>query len=79
MSRVHRTRLHTRASRIDVRWTSFGNRWIASASTPDGPTLGPTLGVGWTPMEALTAALQRFEGAGGEAVEGADDTLDGLE
>ena len=59
MSRLHRTRLRTHDFWIDVRWASFGDCWIASADTPDGPTLG----VGWTPHEALSTALEPFDGA----------------
>lgn len=59
MKRVHRTRLTTPDFCVDVRWACHDGRWIASADTPDGPTLG----LGWAPHEALTAALEPFNGA----------------
>jgi len=42
----------------DVRLTQLRGRWIASADTPDGPRLG----LGWFPIDALTAALDPFDG-----------------
>ena len=63
MPRIHRTRLRTTDALIDVRWASFDGRWIASADTPDGPTLG----VGGTPSEALAAALEPFGRSAGGA------------
>jgi hypothetical protein len=43
---------------VDVRLREIGGRWIASADTPEGPSLG--LGNG--AVEAIEAALQPFEG-----------------
>jgi hypothetical protein len=57
--RVRSTRLRTRRTWIIVRWASFNGRWIASADSPDGPTLG----LGSTPTEALASALEPFGGA----------------
>lgn len=43
---------------VDVRLREIGGRWIASADTPDGPSLG----LGHGAIEAIEAALQPFEG-----------------
>lgn len=43
---------------LDVRVREIDGRWIASADTPDGPSLG--LGEG--SVEAIAAALEPFEG-----------------
>jgi len=43
---------------VDVRLREINGRWIASADTPDGPSLG--LGKG--AIEAVEHALQPFEG-----------------
>jgi hypothetical protein len=58
MSRIRTTRLLARDLDIEVRWSAFDGRWIASADS----TSGPTLGLGWTSHEALTAALEPFAG-----------------
>ncbi len=34
---------------VDVRLANFHGRWVASADTPDGPSLG----LGWQPLEAV--------------------------
>ena len=44
---------------VDVRLREFNGRWIASADTPHGPTLGIGHGV----VEAIEGALEPFEGA----------------
>ena len=36
----------------------MNSRWLASADTPDGPSLG----LGWMPRQALMRALEPFEG-----------------
>lgn len=54
---VMRYRLHSRAFWVDVRMLEVDGRWIASADTLDGPSLG--CGVG--PFEALWGALEPFE------------------
>jgi hypothetical protein len=41
---------------VDVRVRRVEGRWLASADTPDGPTLG----YGDAPLEALTSALDDF-------------------
>ena len=43
---------------VDVRLLEMNGRWIASADTPDGPSLG--LGNGG--IEAIEHALEPFEG-----------------
>ena len=50
---------------VDVRLREINGRWIASADTPDGPTLG--LGKG--AVEAIEHALERFEGIVDELLE----------
>ena len=42
----------------DVRVRQVGDRWVASADTPDGPSLG----LGRHPLEALSHALEPFDG-----------------
>ena len=44
---------------VDVRLTHIDGRWIASADTADGPSLG----LGYHPTEALEQSLAPFEGA----------------
>jgi hypothetical protein len=39
---------------VDVRLREMNGRWLASADTPDGPSLGLGLGA----MEAIEAALE---------------------
>lgn len=43
---------------VDVRLREINGRWIASADTPDGPSLGLSVGA----IEAVEAALEPFEG-----------------
>ncbi|MDQ6683306.1 MAG: hypothetical protein ACR2KI_01635 [Candidatus Limnocylindria bacterium] len=50
-------RLHCPAFSVDVRLRRLNRRWLASADTPDGPTLG----WGMTAFEALWMALAPFE------------------
>jgi hypothetical protein len=73
MGRVRRTSLVTQTRRIDVRWASFEGRWIASADASDGPTLG----LGRTARDALTEALQPFDGSPGDVDVITDDAGDG--
>lgn len=44
---------------VDVRVREINGRWIASADTPYGPTVGLGLGA----VEAIEAALEPFDGA----------------
>jgi len=43
---------------VDVRLREIRGRWIASADTPDGPSLG----LGHMPVEAIESALEPFDG-----------------
>jgi hypothetical protein len=43
---------------VDVRLLEINGRWIASADTPDGPSLG----LGESSIEAIEMALQPFDG-----------------
>jgi hypothetical protein len=43
---------------VDLRLCEVNGRWIASADTTDGPSLGLGLGA----MEAIEAALEPFHG-----------------
>jgi hypothetical protein len=43
---------------VEVRLVGMNCRWIASADTPDGPSLG----LAFTPRRALVLALQPFDG-----------------
>jgi hypothetical protein len=43
---------------VDVRLRQMNGRWVASADTPDGPSLG----LGFGAVQAIEAALQPFEG-----------------
>jgi hypothetical protein len=47
---------------VDVRLREMNGRWIASADTPEGPSLGLGLGA----IEAIEAALKPFEGIADE-------------
>ena len=42
----------------EVRLTQLNGRWLASADTLDGPTLG----MAWFPIDALEVALEPFAG-----------------
>jgi hypothetical protein len=49
---------------VDVRLRRLNRRWIASADTPDGPSLG----WGKTAFSALWMALEPFERVIGELI-----------
>ena len=51
-------RLTCSAFWVDVRLLEINGRWIASADTPDGPSLG----LGDLALEAIEQALEPFEG-----------------
>ena len=55
---VTRYRLHSRSFSVEVRMLEIDGRWIASADTHDGPSLGCGAG----PFEALWGALEPFHG-----------------
>jgi hypothetical protein len=64
-------RLSCRTFWIDVRVTVIRRRWLASADTP----YGPSLGLGLTPAEALIGALEPFEDATEELLESVPEAL----
>ena len=47
---------------VDVRLVEINGRWIASADTPDGPSLG----LGDEPMPAIEGALEPYHGIADE-------------
>ncbi len=55
---MHQIRLYCSLFYLDVRVREFNGRWIASADTPYGPTLGWGVSV----IGALWMALEPFEG-----------------
>lgn len=55
---MHHLRLSCPDLWVDVRVAALNARWLASADTPDGPSLG----LGWTPRQALMEALEPFDG-----------------
>ena len=57
MSPVRTMRLVCSGFSADVRLTQFRGRWVASADTPQGPSLG----LGWFPIDALEDALEPFD------------------
>jgi len=58
MNGVRQFSLHHGQLLVDVRLYEVDGRWLASADTPDGPSLR----TGWTPLDALVEALEPFEG-----------------
>jgi hypothetical protein len=54
---VHQLRLHCSLYSVDVRLREFNGRWLASADTPNGPSLG----YGMSPVGALRIALEPFD------------------
>ena len=58
-------RLYCSTFWVEVRLREINGRWIASADTPGGPSLG--LGKG--AVEAIEHALERFEGIVDELLE----------
>ena len=55
-------RLHCAEFWVDVRVLEVNGRWIASADSPDGPTLG----CGTDAFAALWLALEPFDGVVGD-------------
>ena len=58
MTRVRTMRLVCSDFSAEVRLTQLNGRWLASADTLDGPTLG----MAWFPIDALEVALEPFDG-----------------
>ena len=56
MIRVHRLHLACASFWVDVRLLQADGKWLASADTADGPSIG----LGWMPEEALMRALEVF-------------------
>jgi hypothetical protein len=55
--RVRQFRLVSPELSVDVRIVSIDGRWLASADTSDGPSLG----IGRLPEEAIRRALRPFD------------------
>jgi len=55
---VVKVRLRCELFWVDVRLSLINGRWIASADTPDGPSIG----LDWMPRHALRRALEPFDG-----------------
>jgi hypothetical protein len=66
-------RLTCSAFWVDVRLLEVNGRWIASADTPDGPSLG----LGERAIEAIEDALEPFEGIVSELLATVPGTLRG--
>ncbi len=64
-------RLSCPAFWVDVRVAGINGRWMASADTPGGPSLG----LGWTPRQALMRALEPFEGVIDDLLQTAPEDL----
>ena len=58
MTQIRTMRLVCSGFWADVRLTQVRGRWIASADTPAGPSVG----LAWFPIDALEQALEPFEG-----------------
>lgn len=56
---------------VVLRIRDFGGRWIASADTPDGPSLG----YGDSSFEAVWRALEPFDGAIDELLNSAPEWI----
>jgi hypothetical protein len=63
-------RLTCTAFYVDVRVRELNGRFIASADTPDGPTLG----IGWDAVDAISNALAPFDELIDELLESLPDT-----
>ena len=67
--RVRYLHLESSLFSVDVRLASVSGTWLASADTPDGPSLG----LGRLPEEALAHALRSFVGVVDELMETVPD------
>jgi hypothetical protein len=68
---MHPLRLHCSQFSVDVRIRDFNGRWLASADTPAGPSLG----WGMSLLGALWMALEPFDEVIGELLASASDEL----
>lgn len=66
-------RLTCRFFWVDTRLARINGRWIASSDAPSGPTLG----LGTTALEALSEALEPFDGVRDELLETAPEEIFG--
>ena len=71
MIELRTLRLIAPQSWVDVRLVMLDGRWIASADTPDGPTVG----LGGYPVEAVAKALTPFHGVVDELLKTVPDEL----
>ena len=67
--RVRQLRLYSSLFLVDVRLLQVDGRWLASADTTDGPSLG----LGRLPEDALMQALEPFAGIVDELMETVPD------
>ena len=67
MTAVREFRLYGAGIWVRVRLYQLNGRWLASADAPDGPTLR----TGYSPLAALTEALEPFDGAIDQLLESA--------
>jgi hypothetical protein len=65
------TRLQCSTFYVVLRIRDFGGRWIASADTSGGPSLG----YGDSSFEAVWRALERFDGVINELLDGAPEWI----
>lgn len=68
---MQKVRLHCSLFFVDVRLREFNGRWMASADTPDGPSLG----WGMSAVSAIRMALEPFDGVIDELVASLSDEL----
>jgi hypothetical protein len=66
-------RLTCSAFWVDLRLLEINGRWIASADTPDGPSLG----LGQRAIDAIEGALEPFEGIVSELLATVPSALSG--
>ena len=69
MAAIRELRLTCADFWVDVRLAQLGGRWVASADTPDGPTLAWSTSA-W---EALCTALEPFDGVIGDLMASASE------
>ncbi|MGH2483384.1 MAG: hypothetical protein ACRDE9_02875 [Candidatus Limnocylindria bacterium] len=68
---MQQVRLYCSLFDVDVRLREFNGRWLASADTPEGPSLG----WGMSAVGALWMALEPFEGVIEELLASASNEL----